>query len=169
MAYETLSNVQVVSLGGINKKTGKKNPTELEGYYIGSEPRPNKFNLAIPKNFYKFQTQAGLVGLYASAGIDQTMKSAVVGRMTKIVATGETLDTGKGNPMKVYEVMQDRTNNIDVDSSWAAPTTDAAEETEESFGEPEAASYAPPSPPPRAATVPSADRQARINAMLKSR
>jgi hypothetical protein len=114
MAYEKLNDVKAVSLGGVDKKTGKKNPVELEGYYIRKEEKPNKFNPTKPQSFYVFETKDGPVGLFGKAGIDREMKKANVGVMTKVVDTGKLLDTGKGNPMRVFEVFQDSSNTIDV-------------------------------------------------------
>jgi hypothetical protein len=163
MAYEDLVNIQVVSLGGINAKTGKKNPTELEGYYLGSEQRPNKFNPEKPKNFYKFQTASGDIGVYGSAGIDDALKSARIGLMTKLVSTGQVKDTGKGNPMKLFKAAQDKTNTLSVplgQSEWDGADSDAYEE--------ESSDEVVPTRPVAAvtATVPSTEKQARLNAML---
>ncbi len=173
MAYEEVSEVSTVQLGGVNKKTGKPNPTELEGYYVGVEQRPNKFNPAQPKNFYKFQTQNGLVGTYASAGIDSALKNAVLGRMTLLISTGEIKDTGKGNPMKVFKAKQDKTNTIDVDNaSFASDNSSDEYGSTDTYSEPEEVELTPPArpvAPARAATVPSADRQARIQAMLSNK
>jgi len=130
MAYQELGNVTPVVLGGVNKETRQKNPTELEGYYVGKEQRPNKFNPKQPQNFYIFQTSNGLEGVYGKAGIDKVMKGAVLGRMTKLIATGEELDTGKGFPMKLFKAFQDAEDTIDV-SAVTIPT--AINEEEESI------------------------------------
>lgn len=126
MAFKELGEVRIVQLGGTNPNTGEANPTEVEGYYLRKELRENKFNKKVPQAFYILQTQHGDVGIYGKASIDKGMNSASVGTMTKIVATGEELDVGKGNPMKVYKVFQDPTNTIEV-----AATLGDEPETEE--------------------------------------
>ena len=181
MAYEVLGDVRTVKLGGVDKTTGKKNPTELEGYYLRVEGRPNKYNKDKPQNFYVFQTKEGEVGLYGKAGLDREMKKAVAGRMTKVIHTGKTVDTGMGNPMIVFQVMQDRSNTINVDEfNPPTPTQSASDHSDgdgwsDDGGELEEITYEEveeETPPPRAtaprqpASAPSADRQARVQALL---
>lgn len=180
MGYQELGNVRAVTLGGVNKTTGEKNPTELEGYYLRVEGRPNKFNKNKPQNFYVFQTKEGEVGLYGKAGIDREMKKAVAGRMTKVVHTGQTIDTGMGNPMIVFKVFQDRDNTINVDDfNPPAPTASTGSDDSDddsglhasgdydSLGE-EEDELPPPRPqaPRTPASTPSADKQARVQALL---
>lgn len=131
MAYEKLSDVKPVALGGIDKKTGKKNPTELEGYYLRREEKPNKFNPVKPQSFYVFETKEGPQGLFGKAGIDREMKKATLGVMTKVVDTGKLLDTGKGNPMRVFEVFQDSSNAIDPESVTAPAAEEPADDEPE--------------------------------------
>lgn len=179
MAYESLEQeYKIVKLGGIDKTTGKKNPTQLEGYYLGFELRPNKFNPQKPQHFFKFQTQAGLVGTYGnSAGMVRAMRNAVEGCMTKLVDTGETLDTGKGNPMRVFKAWQDKANTIDVstvnveeptasDDNYTStddiPSDDALFDDEQAVDE-----IVPPRPvAPKVAPVVDHARQAKLQAML---
>lgn len=190
MAYELLGDVETVVLGGLNKQTNKRNPTELEGYFLRVEQRPNKFNKDKPQNYYVFKTKTGDKGLYGKAGIDREMKKAKLGAMTKVVFTGEKLDLGKGNPMLVFKVYQDRTNAIEVDetptessiTSAAATEEDTStgwsdvddEPTEEALFDDEGAEdeIAPPMPkrPTRpVASAPSAERQAKLQALLNKR
>lgn len=124
MAYEEIGEIQTVVLGGVDKKSRKTNPTELEGHFVAVEQRPNKFNPQKPQNYYIFQTPVGLRGVFGKAGIDRVMKGALLGAMIKLVSTGELLDTGKGNPMKVFKAYQDKNNRIDASEvSYNLPTT----------------------------------------------
>lgn len=181
MGYQELGDVKAVTLGGVNKTTGQKNPTELEGYYLRVEGRPNKYNKNKPQNFYVFQTKDGEVGLYGKAGLDKEMKKAVAGRMTKVVNTGQTLDTGMGNPMIVFKVFQDRSNTINVDefnppaqSESTSSGSDASDDLEASgsgdWGDVDDTEEDLPPPRPQAprtpASTPSADKQARVQALL---
>lgn len=154
MAYEKLSDVKPVALGGVDKKTGHRNPTELEGYYIRREEKPNKFNPGKPQSFYVFETKDGQVGLFGKAGIDREMKKASIGVMTKVVDTGKTLDTGKGNPMRVFEVFQDSSNSISVEERVAAIEEGFDDEPEAEEDEEQEA--APVALPVRAPTRPAA-------------
>lgn len=154
MGYEKLSDVKPVALGGVDKKSGKRNPTELEGYYIRREEKPNKFNPGKPQSFYVFETKEGQVGLFGKAGIDREMKKASIGVMTKVIDTGKLLDTGKGNPMRVFEVFQDSANRIEV-SEETAPVEVADDEPEhdDEDGEPAPFVSAPVRAPARPASV----------------
>ncbi len=168
MGYELLGDVKTISLGGIDKTTGKKNPTEFEGYYLRTETRPNKFNPAKPQNLYVFKTSGGDVGLFGKAGIDREMKKARPGYMTKVINTEETLDVGKGNPMTLYEVYQDRSLSINVSEFNPSPTElssedDLVSEIEESDDEPV---YVAPTPPKTPAAVPNSERRAQLQALL---
>lgn len=112
MGYEKVSSVATVKLSGVNKLTGKKNPTTLEGYYVRWEPRPNSFNPDKPQKFYVFLTSEGEVGVYGTAGIDFEMKKCKIGQMTKLVNTGKEKPSKLGQPTKIYEAYQDKANTI---------------------------------------------------------
>lgn len=182
MAYRELTQeFSTVKIGGIDKETGKKNPTFIEGYYLGVETRPSKFKKD-GVAFYKFQTANGYEGTYGnSAGMVTAMKKAVVGRMTKLMDTGQTLDTGKGNPMRVFKAYQDDQNTIEIDAPAEAPehveqeayqSIDEEEETSLDAEEQELDVVVPPSRPiaPKvAAKAPSAESQKRIQDILAAR
>lgn len=144
MAYQELADVKQVSLGGIDKKTGKKNPTELEGYYIRREEKPNKFNPDKPQAFYVFETKEGPQGLFGKAGLDREMKKATIGRMTLVIDTGTTMDTGKGNPMRVFKVKQDPDNTVDVAALSAVEPADDEPDHDDEDGEEVSAYVATP-------------------------
>lgn len=164
MAYEELGEISIVQLGGINKLTGKKNPSELEGYYLGFETRSNKFNPQVPQKLHKFKSHQGEIGIFGKAGIDKVLKGASIGAMTKLVSTGEVIDTGKGNPMKVFKAFQDKANTLDVASE--EPTWTDTSEEEEALEEPVVAR---PSRPAVAAQTPSSSARAEVQAMLSKR
>jgi len=121
MAIVKLTRLRVVTLGGVDKQ-GKKNPTELQGYYLGYEKRVDKFNKEKLKNFYKFKTAEGtLIGVYGSAGINEVMQSelTVLNAWTTLINTGKTLEVNKGNPMKIYEAEQ---NQSKILKAYETPT-----------------------------------------------
>lgn len=110
MAFEyDDGNVEVVILGGTNKKTGKSNPTDLTGYYLRKDSIETKFG---NKPFYIFKTREGDKGVIGSGNLNKIMESKVVGLLTHVVDTGTTKDVGKGNPMKVFKVGQDAGDSI---------------------------------------------------------
>lgn len=170
MGYEALGEVQTIQLGGINKTTGKKNPTELEGYYLGSEDRPNKFNSNKPQKFYMFETADGQVGIYGKTGLDRVLRGARIGAMTKVVSTGEVIDTGKGNPMKVFKAYQDKANFIEVASQPSSTTDDGEQQSDQEYAS-EEVEEDEPAPTKLVAKVPmtaisDSDRQAKMQALL---
>lgn len=180
MGYELLADVQTVVLGGTDKN-GKRNPTQLEGFFLRTESRPNRFNPGKPQNFYVFQTETGEVGVYGKAGLDREMKKAKIGAMTKVVNTGKKLDTGKGQPMTIFEVYQDKTNAIKVEEIISTAQTVSSQDlsedgaawadeaTEDSFDDEEPMDVAPAPravAPQRTATPPSAAQQAKLQAVL---
>ncbi len=184
MAYEKLEQIKAVKVGGVDEKTRRPHPTELEGYFVNVEKRPNKMKPGTTQNFYIFLTAEGLRGVYGKAGIDQALKPARKGVMTKLVSTGKTLDVGKPRPMDLYEAFSDKTNVVDLSQVDYAPGAEIAEEGSEDVGETQYAdSYeetpldteeAPVDelPPVRAtrpatpAQAPSAARQAQVQALL---
>lgn len=121
-----------VNLGGINKK-GQKNPSSLEGYYLGRTEGPNQFDTTKVKTTFIFQNAAvdgkpvqGIVGVNGSANLIQKMKDAELnfrvqegraplGTRTLINYTGE-LNLGKGNPMKTFTSQFDAEDTIEVTS-----------------------------------------------------
>lgn len=168
MAYEELGELRLVQLGGVNKVTGKNNPTEVEGYYLGSEDRPNRFDPKRPQKLYKFQTQNGDVGVFGKAGLDKVMKGATIGAMTKVVSTGETLDTGKGNPMKIFKAYQDKGNTTQVTTGGLDQPGDEYEEVTDEDTSDEV-QYTRPTAPSTVATTPNAATRARVEALMKNR
>lgn len=113
MAYKEIGDVETVTLGG-SSKNGVRNPTSLEGFFIRVEQREDtKFKKGL-QPYYVFLTENGEKGVYGKTHLNNKMKSAVLGAKTLVTATDEVMDTGKGNPMKLFKVKQDLTNTIDV-------------------------------------------------------
>jgi len=172
MAYEELDNyVPGINLGGLNKKTGKPNPTQIEGYYLRQESRPDKFNPSTPQAFYVFLTPEGELGVYGKkAGIRTAMKKATPGVMTKLVATDEVLDTGKGNPMKVFKIYGDKNNTIDLTNYTSASVSTEYQDMEDTSGDVEEDDVLPPPPAPKAPVTPRSPASIQqTRAFLKSR
>jgi len=115
MAFKTVSALDAdttISLGGMNKKTGKKNPTQVEGYYLGKKEVDSPKAKTGKAYLYIFQTSAGNVGVWGKTNLDRKMSQAVVGQMTRVSQSG-TQET-KNGPMYLYSVTQDDENTIEV-------------------------------------------------------
>lgn len=168
---QDLSTDTVVAMGGINKKTGKANPTKLEGYYLGKREVEDKKKKSGFSFIYAFQTGQGNIGVWGKTDLDRKMASASVGAMTRITQSGTT-PTPNGDMYK-FKVEIDLENTIEVLSSEVAASPnesdsfheDAAIDAEEEPALDEAP-IARPAAPRAPAKAPSAAAQARVQALL---
>lgn len=163
-----------VSLGGFNKKTRKENPTQIEGYFIGSKEIPSKMAKSGFNKLHIFQTEEGNIGVWGKTDLDRKMGSVPAGAMTRVTQSG-TKPTPYGDMYK-FKVEVDETNTIDV-SAVTAPVAaasgyaddgyeDSEVGAEDEVAELEEAPPARPVRPTRAAAAPDAARQARVQALL---
>lgn len=103
---------KTTSIGGVDRKSGKKNPSQIEGYYIGTR------QVASPKAktgfsaLHVFQTPEGNVGVWGKTNLDQKMTSVTPGAMTRVSFIG--MQETKNNPMYKYKVEVDASNTIEV-------------------------------------------------------
>jgi hypothetical protein len=180
MAFKQIQDLDAditVSLGGINKKTGKKNPTKVEGYYIGNRTVESKKDKKGFAYIYFFQTQNGMLGVWGKTDLDRKMKQVKPGTMTLVSQSG-TVTTPNGDMYK-FTVAVDSDNTIEVaDHSASAEPTSAPEETsyasqdDDAEEDEDTAELDEPAPAPRAtapsrpATAPNAERQAKVQALL---
>lgn len=166
----TLDAETTIAIGGMNKKTGKKNPTSVEGYYLGSREVESKKSKTGKAFVYYFQTPKGNVGVWGKADLDRKMESATVGAMLRITHAGMT-STPNGEMYK-YKVEIDSTNTIDVGftgsrSNASSDYDDAPDlnEDEELDGtDDDDTSYRAPAP-----ALSAADRQAKVQALLSKK
>ena len=173
----TLDTDNTVTIGGVDKKTGKNNPKSVEGYLLGTKSLgSNKFNKSKIDYLHILQTSSGNVGVWGKTHMDWQLASVSPGTMVRISFSG-TRDVGKGNPMSCFLVEIDTDNTIEVAGLAGATSDDAGEDysSESSYEEEEEAAVneeeapadeAPVSrakAPARAAKVPSA---ARVKALL---
>lgn len=110
---QSLETDTTIALGGVNRKTGKKNPTSVEGYYIGSkkvDSKKAKFGFAY---LHVIQTAKGNIGVWGKTDLDRKILSATVGSMIRATHTG-MLATPNGEMYK-YKVEIDADNTIEVD------------------------------------------------------
>lgn len=129
MAFKKVQNLNpdtMISLGGINKKTGKKNPVSVEGYYLGRnqfEDRKKKSGIGYT---YVFQTEDGSVGVWGKTDLDKKMSGATPGQMMRL--TFLNMRKTPNGDMYVYEVEFDPENTIEV---AAVSDNDSSEESEQ--------------------------------------
>ena len=175
----TMDTDSTITIGGVEKKTGKKNPTSVEGYFLGTKALgPNKFNKSKTDYMHVFQTKDGNVGVWGKTHMDRQLVSVTPGTMTRVSFAG-TKDVGKGNDMTCYLVEVDELNTIHVnfdvnasreeDSGEADYSNDYDGEEESADDKESAADEVAPSrpvPPRQAAQAPSAASIAKTKALL---
>lgn len=176
MAYEELPDLdasETIALGGVNKKTGKPNPSKIEGYFIGTRTIESAKSKTGVCSLHIFQTPKGNVGVWGKTNLDQKLKGVTPGFCLKVEFTG--MKETKNNPMYTYKVSIDKSNKIDISSIESPTSTDA--DTAYSSGEVDDTDLGDddvqtdviqpsrPQAPPRASAV-DADRAAKVNALL---
>lgn len=180
MAFKQIADLDAstaTALGGVNKETGKKNPTAIEGYFIGTRKVPSRKAKSGFCNLHILQTAQGNVGVWGKTNLDQKLPTVTPGHMIRITFVG-MVETGN-NPMYKYKVEVDSDNTIEVnlpDETAPEDTTDTASSfdnsaEESSWEDSEEASDAPaPQAPARRPAVPaqaaSPERQAAVRSAL---
>lgn len=162
MAYITKFNG---STDATIKLGGEGNPTSIEGYFLGSKDTQSDYG---PGKLHIFKTKEGTIGVWGKTRMNNQLTSDLKGQMVLVTFTGMVAPSKKGRkPSYGYEVQHDPDNSIDV----TGINLGAQEpEAEEDFIEEDAADEAAPAPvvraPAIAARTPSADSQARVQALL---
>lgn len=133
----TLDADTTITIGGVVKKTGKKNPTNIEGFYLGKrEVTGGKFTRPGKKDsIYFLRTADGNVGVWGKTDLDRKMNSVTPGAMIRISYAGTT-PTPNGD-MHKYKVEVDMSNTIEVDdyaTYTASNDEDNAEDDREAVG-----------------------------------
>lgn len=158
---------QTISLGGINKKTGKPNPTQVEGYFLRTKAVPDKKKKSGYSYIHLFQTAKGNVDVWGKTHMDNQMVNYTPGTMLRVTQAG-TRTTPNGE-MFLYEIEFDPSNTIEV-AVQATTTVAHAEEGEEyvevAEDEVEEPFIAPAKAPKVAAKAPTSAMQAQIQAAL---
>ena len=177
MAFKTVSDLNTdnaIALGGYNKKLKKENPTTITGYFIGSKEIDSAMSKTGKAKLHVFQTATGNVGVWGKTDLDRKLDLTPSGALTRVTFDGFQEIKGK-NPMYKYKVEVDSDNTIEV----AAPTTTfeaASDDQAYAYGSdddgeddvdaiPLPAARAPSNP----ARTPSADHQARVDALVAKR
>lgn len=162
-----------ISLGGVDKRTGKANPSQVEGYFLGSKSVASRKSKTGFSKLHIFQTENGNLGVWGKTDLDRKLGTVAVGTMTRVTQNGK-VPTPNGDMYK-FKVEQDVENTIEVSPGLAeAPAAAATNDTgydDGGFDEDEdtALDEVPPARAPKAAKAavgPDATRQARVQALL---
>lgn len=180
MAFKEVASLDAdvtTALGGMNKQTGKANPKQAEGYFLGSkkvESRKSKTGFAF---LHILQTASGNLGVWGKTDLDRKLNSVAPGTMVRITQSGSR-PTPNGD-MYIFKVEVDESNKVDVsglgtesEGEDASFVGGGAEEEMAEEEQEEVMDAAPPARPVRPAAparVPDAERQARVKALLANK
>lgn len=177
MAFEEVTSLNcevTTALGGVNRQTGKPNPTKAEGYYLGSKEVESRKSKNGKAKLHIFLTPNGNLGVWGKTDLDRKMASVTPGAMVRVTQNGKT-PTPNGDMYK-FKVEVDRENTMDVSGlTDAAPVQESAsyDEGEESGlledeqPSDEISTYRAPAPR-QVASTPDAARQAKVKALLSA-
>lgn len=128
MAFKEVQSLDAdntTALGGFNKKTGKKNPTNAEGYYLGTRQVDSPRSKSGKSALHFLQTPKGNLGVWGKTDLDRKLSNVPAGTMVRITQSG-TVPTPNGDMYK-FKVEVDPDNTIEV----AAPESAAFSGSEE--------------------------------------
>lgn len=179
MAFQKLPSLeseQTIALGGVNKKTGKQNPSTITGFYLGSKEVKSDMSSTGKCLVHIFQTEEGNTGVWGKTNLDRALATAPVGTLLQVNFTGLQKNPLKGrSPAYLFEVLADSEQTISV-GALATPNRpeplDEDSYAEDNFvesDEEDDVDQAPPfraAAPKQAARTPSAEQQARVQALL---
>lgn len=160
-----LSTDTMISLGGFNKKTGKNNPTSVEGYFLGSR------KVASPKSktglafIYAFQTSKGNIGVWGKTDLDRKMEGVLPGQMVR-ASFDKMVPTTNGEMYK-FKVEVDAENTIEVSTAAPQQTVEDNFEPEYSANSEESNDDYEAEEQAASAALAAAERKAKVDALLK--
>lgn len=138
MAYEKvvdLSTDTVHKLGGVDAKTGKKNPISIEGYYLGCRMVKSENG---ESTIHVFQTPKGNEGIWGSADTNTKLGNVTPGTMTNVVFKAK-IKIGGGKTKNTFDVFVDNEQTIEVAgkgfnrNSAAEDSYEASDDTTEEY------------------------------------
>lgn len=167
-AVTDLSTDTTISLGGFNKKTGKNNPTSVEGYFLGArkvESKKAKTGFAF---IYTLQTSKGNVGVWGKTDLDRKMESVQPGQMVR-ASFDKMVPTPNGDMYK-FKVEVDSENSIEVSATpkpnaYKAETSSSEDYNSDEEGQ-QTDNYEEEEVEQQAALA-AAERKAKVAALLK--
>ena len=131
MAYETITDLScdtVVALGGMNQDTRAKNPTSMEGFYLGAKSVTNRDGIV--SFIHVFQTPKGNQGIWGKADTNTKLAQVVKGTMT-LVTFDRIVKLNGGKKKYVYTVQQDREQSIEVSTSNITDTPSSSDSNDD--------------------------------------
>jgi hypothetical protein len=172
MAFKEVNDLNpdtTISLGGVNKKTNKPNPKQVEGYYLGSRKVEDRKKKSGYSYIYVLQTPKGNLGVWGKTDLDRKMEAVTPGVMIRITQSGMAA-TPNGEMYK-FKVEFDESNTIEVVSASSLSSADSgsatAEETDDaSYPYDEAAPEYEDEEATQVAALAAAERQAKVKALL---
>lgn len=181
MAFTEISSLNcetTTALGGRNKE-GKPNPTQVEGYFIGSKDVESRKSKTGKAKLHILLTAKGNVGIWGKTDLDRKMLNVTPGVMVRITQNGK-VPTPNGEMYKFkVEVDSENTTEVAVQTSGSSEEEDSGYSGNEGFGESEVFEdelaadevqyVAPRAPAKGTATAPDAARQAKVRALLASK
>lgn len=167
---QTLDADNTIAIGGVNRKTGKKNPTKAEGYFLGTRLVESKKSKSGKAAIHFLQTPEGNLGVWGKTDMDRKLTQVKPGTMIEI-SFDKMTPTPNGSMYK-YRVRFDKNNTIEV----AGSDLDSAYEAQSSQNEDEEFtqttedndSYASEEDTQSAALA-IAERKAKVEALLKNK
>ena len=129
MAYKERTSLDAdvtTPIGGVNKKTGKKNPSQIEGYYLGSREVESKKSKNGKAQIHFLQTSKGNVGVWGKTDLDRKLDGVEPGCMIRITHTG--MQSTPNGDMYKYKVEVDDENTIEVSAASSDSSSDDTEE-----------------------------------------
>lgn len=116
MAFKELLDLDAnttVAIGGVNRKTGNKNPTSAEGYYLGSKEVTSTKSKTGKCWVHYLSTSEGNLGIWGKTNMDKRIVRVPAGTMIRITFTG--MKPSKNGDMYTYSIALDKDNTIDVE------------------------------------------------------
>lgn len=115
MGFKQVSSLDAdvtVPLGGTDRKTGKKNPNMVEGYYLGSRQVDSKKSKTGKALIHFFQTSEGNLGVWGKTDLDRKLQGVPTGSMVRASHVG--MQNTPNGEMYKYKVEVDGDNTIEV-------------------------------------------------------
>lgn len=135
MSFQELPDLscdKAIQIGGIDKKTKKANPKQIEGFFIGSRDVESKKSKTGFTKLHVFKTATGTVGVWGKTNLDTQLQSVKLGVMTRVTFVG--MVATKNNPMYKYKVQIDNDNVLDGVDLEALQSAGAESSGEDSSG-----------------------------------
>lgn len=170
MAYQEVTSLDAevtTPIGGVNKKTGKKNPTSAEGYFLGSRKVDSKKSKTGYALIHFLQTSKGNLGVWGKTDLDRKLANVIPGTMIRITHSG--MQATPNGEMYKYKVEIDNDNTIEVaatnDDAPVAQEEDSYSDSNSSFEDTEDDSY-DSGAVAAAQAAQAAERKAKVQALL---